>query len=130
MDYVSGNLRLRRGKLPSSLGIYQQLGLYFLGYSSRRGGSLFEPTGANGMVGSYTSLSVCLSVCLSGWVYPGHIIHHYNGIWATYAHGIRSDLAIEPGASIRQITVHVGGLTSKSSCIFYHIFAADLPTVP
>ncbi len=24
----------------------------------------FEPTGANGTVGSYTSLSVCLSVCL------------------------------------------------------------------
>ncbi len=43
--------------------------------------AIFEPTGANGTVGSYTSLSVCLSV----WVYPGHIIHHYNGIWATVA---------------------------------------------
>ncbi len=33
-------------------------------------------------------------------------------------HGIRSDLAIEPGVSIWQNTVHVGGLTSTSSCIF------------
>ncbi len=30
------------------------------------------------------------SVCLSVWVYPGHIIHHYNGIWATCAPGRRN----------------------------------------
>ncbi len=36
-------------------------------------------------------------------------------------HGMRLDLAIEPGASIRQITVHVGGLTSTSSCIFLYL---------
>ena len=31
-----------------------------------------------------------LSVCLSVWVYPGHIIHHYAGIWATCAPGRRN----------------------------------------
>ncbi len=30
------------------------------------------------------------SVCLSVWVYPRHIIHHYNGIWATCAPGRRN----------------------------------------
>ncbi len=34
--------------------------------------------------------SVRLSVCLSVWVYPGHIIHHYAGIWATCAPGRRT----------------------------------------
>ncbi len=52
--------------------------------------SLFEHTCAQCMVGSYASLSVCLSVCLSVWVYPGHIIHHFNGIWATCAPGRRN----------------------------------------
>ncbi len=32
--------------------------------------------------------SVC--VCLQVWVYPGHIIHHYAGIWATCAPGRRN----------------------------------------
>ncbi len=30
------------------------------------------------------------SVCLSVWVYSGHIIHHYNGIWGTCAPGRRN----------------------------------------
>ncbi len=32
----------------------------------------------------------CLSVRLSVWVYPGHLIHHYAGIWATCAPGRRN----------------------------------------
>ncbi len=35
-------------------------------------------------------LSVCLSVCLSVWVYEGHIIHPYNGKWRTCAPGRRN----------------------------------------
>ncbi len=35
-------------------------------------------------------LCVCLSVCLPVWVYSGHIIHHYNGIWGTCAPGRRN----------------------------------------
>ncbi len=34
--------------------------------------------------------SACLSVCLSVWVYSGHIIHHFNGIWGTCAPGRRN----------------------------------------
>ncbi len=29
-------------------------------------------------------------VCLSVWVYSGHIIHHYNGIWGSCAPGRRN----------------------------------------
>ncbi len=36
------------------------------------------------------SLPHKLSVCLSVWVYPGHMIHHYNGRWATCAPGRRN----------------------------------------
>ena len=32
--------------------------------------------------------SVC--VCVFVWVYSGHIIHHYNGIWGTCAPGRRN----------------------------------------
>ncbi len=38
----------------------------------------------------FGSVSVCVCVCLSVWVYPGHIIHHYKGIWATCAPGRRN----------------------------------------
>ncbi len=31
-----------------------------------------------------------MSVCLFWWVYSGHIIHHYNGIWGTCAPGRRN----------------------------------------
>ncbi len=30
------------------------------------------------------------SVCVSVWVYSGHIRHHYNGIWGTCAPGRRN----------------------------------------
>ena len=81
--------------------------------------AIFEPTGANGTVGSYTSLSVCLSVCLSllqnsNWTkihISGYMIDRFTKP-QLLLHGIRSNLAIEPGAC-------VGGLTSTSSCIFF-----------
>ncbi len=38
----------------------------------------------------YLVASVRLSVRLSVWVYSGHIIHHYNGIWGTCAPGRRN----------------------------------------
>ncbi len=57
--------------------------------------------------------SVHPPVCLCVWVYPGHIIHHYIGIWATCAPGRRN--MHHSGAICT--TVHKGDYVFRGSAL-------------
>ncbi len=77
---------------------------------------LFYPTCAFCMMGSYASLSVCLSFHLS----------HYTIILVTWLCG---DLYYRPVVYVVALSrspTKAGGLTSTSSCIFCHYFKTFL----
>ncbi len=85
---------------------------------------IFEPTCASCTMGSYASLSVCLSV----WVYSGYIIHHLYTTTTVYGVLVHHEgaISLHPlGSFYLSMLVICGNLRvgsmSTSSCIFEHL---------